>query len=63
MSTNAVLGSPYIIKAGKILQARPLTELEKYFEIELPGREDLGHEPGQFVMISVPGVGEVPISV
>lgn len=63
MSANAVLESPYVIKAGKILQARPLTELEKYFEIELPGREDLGHEPGQFVMISVPGVGEVPISV
>ncbi len=60
---TALLESPYEVMAGKILKTRQWTDLEKYFEVELPGRKDLGHEPGQFVMISVPGVGEAPISV
>lgn len=61
--SNLLLESAYGVRAGRLLRTRPLTDLEKYFEIELPGREDLGHEPGQFVMISLPGVGEAPISV
>jgi sulfite reductase subunit B len=40
-----------------------LTGQEKYFEIALPGGEDLNHEPGQFVEVSIPGVGEAPISI
>jgi NAD(P)H-flavin reductase len=40
-----------------------VTELEKLFTIELAGGESLGHEPGQFVMLSIPGVGEAPISI
>jgi NAD(P)H-flavin reductase len=40
-----------------------MTELEKYFRIELPNAKNLGHDPGQFVMLSIPGVGEAPISI
>jgi NAD(P)H-flavin reductase len=40
-----------------------MTELEKYFKIELPNGKNLGHDPGQFVMLSIPGVGEAPISI
>ncbi len=63
MKTEKLKESPYLIKRGKILKAAMLTKLEKYFEIGLPGGEDLGHEPGQFVEVSIPGVGEAPISV
>lgn len=63
MTANTLRGSSYAVKAGRILRVKSLTGLEKYFEIELPGREELGHMPGQFVMISVPGAGEAPISV
>jgi len=59
----SLLESPYVVMKGKIIKTQQLTELEKYFEIELPDRKDLGHEPGQFVMISIPGIGEAPISV
>jgi sulfite reductase subunit B len=40
-----------------------LTELEKRFEIALPDNRVLGHDPGQFVEVSIFGFGEAPISV
>lgn len=40
-----------------------LTEKEKRFVLRLPGNRPLGHDPGQFVMVSLLGVGEAPISV
>ena len=55
--------SEYEIKKGKILRTKKMTELEKLFEISLPGGESLDHEPGQFVEVSIFGVGEAPISV
>ena len=63
MTSKSLLESSYEVKASTILQVRTLTDLEKYFEIKLPQGENLGHEPGQFVMISLPGIGEAPISV
>ena len=47
--------------AGKILETYDMTSKDKYFKVELPG--PLGHRPGQFVMVSVLGVGEAPISI
>ena len=40
-----------------------LTELEKRFEIALPDNRVLGHNPGQFVEVSIFGFGEAPISI
>ncbi len=54
--------SAYNIKKGKILNIKQMTENEKLFEIALEG-ENLGHQPGQFVMVSVFGAGEAPISL
>ncbi|MBU1085894.1 MAG: FAD/NAD(P)-binding protein [Candidatus Omnitrophica bacterium] len=55
--------SEYIVKKGTIIRAKKMTALEKFFEISLAGNEVLDHDPGQFVMISIPGIGEAPISV
>jgi len=55
--------SIYAPEMARLTDARPLTELEKLFKIELPGGRSLGHAPGQFVMLSIPGVGEAPISI
>ena len=46
-----------------ITRIEQLTEREKLFEIEFDSKEKLNHEPGQFVEVSVMGVGEAPISV
>ncbi len=46
-----------------ILEITPMTDLEKVFTIELPHLMSLEHKPGQFVQVSVLGVGEAPISI
>ncbi len=51
----------YLPKPGRIVECFDMTAKEKFFLVEL--EKPLGHRPGQFVMVSVWGVGEAPISV
>jgi len=53
----------YTPEIATVRRLERLGEKEKVFEISLDGGRDLGHKPGQFVEISVFGVGEAPISV
>lgn len=53
----------YFPEMVRIANIRPLTALEKVFTFELPEGKSLGHRPGQFVEVSVLGVGEAPISI
>ena len=55
--------SIYLPEMARLAEVRPMTALEKLFTIELPDGRNLGHDPGQFVMVSVLGVGEAPISI
>jgi sulfhydrogenase subunit gamma (sulfur reductase) len=48
---------------ARLLKVEQMTELEKLFTLELPGGRSLGNEPGQFVEISLFGIGEAPISI
>jgi sulfhydrogenase subunit gamma (sulfur reductase) len=48
---------------ARLVDVKPLTALEKLFTVELDDGGNLGHEPGQFVMASVLGVGEAPFVV
>lgn len=48
---------------ARITAVRSLTKLEKLYTIELPDGLTLDHDPGQFVQVSIFGVGEAPISV
>jgi len=54
-------GDVFVPFYGRILEVREMTVREKYYKVELP--HPLGHKPGQFVMLSAPGVGEAPISI
>ncbi|MCC6346131.1 MAG: FAD/NAD(P)-binding protein [Nitrospirales bacterium] len=63
MEKVVIKESNYNVKKGKILRTKRLTGHEKLFEIALEGGMSLDHDPGQFVMVSLFGVGEVPISV
>ena len=64
---NALLQSAeaslYLPVRARIAEVRPLTRLEKLYRIELPDGMSLQHQPGQFVEVSVLGVGEAPISI
>jgi sulfhydrogenase subunit gamma (sulfur reductase) len=55
--------SAYLPITARIAAMRPLTKLEKLFTVELPGGISLNHSPGQFVELSVFGVGEAPFSI
>ena len=55
--------STYLPEMARLAQVEQVTALERLFTIELSGGRNLGHDPGQFVMVSVMGVGEAPISI
>jgi sulfite reductase subunit B len=63
VETVRINNSGYRIKHGLLSRITPLTEHEKLFEIRLPEGESLDHDPGQFVQVSLFGVGEAPISI
>ena len=53
----------YIPREATIKRIEKLTEFEKLFEIELENDEIFSFQPGQFVEVSILGVGEAPISI
>jgi sulfhydrogenase subunit gamma (sulfur reductase) len=55
--------SVYAPVMARLLKVEQMTELEKLFVLELPGGRSLGNEPGQFVEVSLLGIGEAPISI
>jgi sulfite reductase subunit B len=55
--------SLYLPRLAELIRVEKLTESEKLFELKLKDGGELGHKPGQFVMVSALGVGEAPFSV
>jgi len=55
--------SIYLPTTATIADIRPVGKREKVFTIELPKGVSLGNQPGQFVEVSILGVGEAPISI
>lgn len=52
-----------IPKSATIMKKEDMTEDDTYYEIKLDSGESLNHKPGQFVEVSIFGVGEAPISI
>ena len=57
------LTSIYLPALAEITRTEQLTKMEKLFEIRLKNGQELGHQPGQFVEVSLFGIGEAPISI
>ena len=57
------LNSIYLPTLAEVTRTVQLTKMEKLFEIRLKNGRELGHQPGQFVEVSLFGIGEAPISV
>lgn len=53
----------FLPEPATLAQKRALTEMETFFEFKLDSGQPLGHKPGQFVEVSLAGIGEAPISV
>ncbi len=63
MSPMPTAESIYLPSGAWIARIETFTERDKLFTVELPRGQSLGHKPGQFVEVSVFGVGEAPISI
>jgi sulfite reductase subunit B len=62
IQSGASAESPYVPHMARITKAEQMTETERFFRLEMEeGRLD--YEPGQFVGVTVFGVGEAPISI
>ncbi|MCA9255373.1 MAG: FAD/NAD(P)-binding protein [Phycisphaerales bacterium] len=53
----------YQPRLANVVDVEQLTPYEKRFRLEWPDGGGLGHAPGQFVQVSILGVGECPISI
>lgn len=53
----------YKPRLANIIEVKELTPREKLFTLVLEDGSPLGHQPGQFVEVSVFGIGECPISI
>ena len=53
----------YLPELATVLKTEPMTAMEAFFRFKLESGRELGHMPGQFAEISIPGFGEAPISV
>ncbi len=62
-ATQVQGGSLYLPTLAEVVRTESLTKMEKLFEIKFKNGRDLGHQPGQFVEVSLFGIGEAPISV
>jgi len=53
----------YLPDQARIIKVKKFTEKEKFFEFEILSGKSLGHMPGQFLQVSMLGIGEAPISI
>ncbi len=53
----------YLPELATLVRSNPITPTETFYQFSLDSGRALGHEPGQFVMISVMGYGEAPFSI
>jgi len=60
---DTLLESPYALRHATVVEAQPVTELETLYTLRLPDGESLGHRPCQFIMVSIFGAEEAPISI
>jgi NAD(P)H-flavin reductase/formate hydrogenlyase subunit 6/NADH:ubiquinone oxidoreductase subunit I len=53
----------YTPRSAKVLSVQQLAAREKAFEVQFLDGKELGHQPGQFVEVSMFGIGEAPFGV
>lgn len=63
LSPRAEMEDLYLPVMAEIKETRRLTDLETLYTVESPDGRDLGHRPGQFVEVSMFGIGEAPFSI
>ncbi len=55
--------SLYLPEIAEVVSTRQLTDMEKYLELRPKNQKEFEFNPGQFVQLSIFGIGEAPISI
>ena len=55
--------SIFLPEIAEVVSTRQLTDMEKYIELKLSDSREFDFNPGQFVQLSIFGIGEAPISI
>jgi len=55
--------SIYLPHLAELIRIEPIADMEKLFEFKLKNDKELSYNPGQFVELSIFGIGEAPISI
>lgn len=55
--------SIYHPEIAEVVGTRQLTEMEKYIELKIKNSGEFNFNPGQFVQLSLFGIGEAPLSI
>lgn len=55
--------SPYVPRPATLVSKSPLSDLVTLYEFVQDNGKNLAHKPGQFIMVSIYGVGEAPFSI
>ena len=67
MNTKLGLEGPnrelYLPEPARIVEIKDFTANERFLKLELLSGKSLGHIPGQFLQVSILGIGEAPISI
>lgn len=63
ISEDTIQTRSLIPKPATIKRMEKMTEYETLFEIEFDDHTQLDHQPGQFIELSIFGIGEAPISI
>ena len=53
----------YLPRPATVLEATQVTENEMFFKFAMADEKPLAYMPGQFMEVSMPGIGEAPISI
>lgn len=55
--------NPYLPRVGRIVDARQFTDKEAYYRFQFEDGAGVDYKAGQFMEVSVLGIGEAPISI
>ncbi len=62
-STPAELASPYLPRVARIAEAEKYTDTEVWLRVEFEDGQGIEYKAGQFMEVSIFGIGEAPISI
>ncbi len=60
-ANQQTMQSPYLPRVGRIVDARKFTDKEAYYRFQFDDGAGIKYSAGQFMEVSLLGVGEVPI--